>query len=200
MYAGRLTYSKSHRYSGTSLLPLPGLSGAGQNPSRPSVTAGQPHPSNYRVNVHAKTTLTEPARPGDGSYRKQGHECPERLTLKRVRGREKVSAGGQVEVPGFGHRSPHPSFVVSSRKRSHRAVNGDGVSQSLSRPGGGLPSTKSARENMDIVAAYQQVGTYRGAAAMCGTTHKTVRRIIERAEAGGKTPDRAGRSYKDTAT
>jgi hypothetical protein len=30
---------------------------------------------------------------------------------------------------------------------------------------------------------------------MCGTTHKTVRRIIERAEAGGKTPDRAGRSH-----
>ena len=50
---------------------------------------------------------------------------------------------------------------------------------------------------MDIVAAYQQVGTYRGAAAMCGTTHKTVRRIIERAEAGGKTPDRVprGRNY-----
>ena len=56
---------------------------------------------------------------------------------------------------------------------------------------------KSARENMDIVAAYQQVGTYRGAAAMCGTTHKTVRRIIERAEAGGKSPDRVprGRNY-----
>ena len=56
---------------------------------------------------------------------------------------------------------------------------------------------KSARENMDIVAAYQQVGTYRGAAAMCGTTHKTVKRIIERAEAGGKTPDRMprGRNY-----
>jgi transposase len=48
---------------------------------------------------------------------------------------------------------------------------------------------------MDIVAAYQQVGTYRGAAAMCGTTHKTVRRIIERAEAGGKAPDRAGRGH-----
>ena len=48
---------------------------------------------------------------------------------------------------------------------------------------------------MDIIAACQQVGTYRGAAAMCGTTHKTVRRIIERAEAGGKTPDRAGRSH-----
>ena len=45
---------------------------------------------------------------------------------------------------------------------------------------------KSARENMDVIAAYQLVGTYRGAAAMCGTTHKTVKCIIERAEAGGK--------------
>jgi transposase len=48
---------------------------------------------------------------------------------------------------------------------------------------------------MDIVAAYQQVGTYRGAAAMCGTTHKTVKRIIERAEAGGKSPDRVPRGH-----
>ena len=30
---------------------------------------------------------------------------------------------------------------------------------------------------MDIVAAYEQVGTYRGAAALCGTTHKTVKRV-----------------------
>jgi transposase len=37
---------------------------------------------------------------------------------------------------------------------------------------------------MDVIAAYQQVGTYRGAAAMCGTTHKTVRRIIEAAQQG----------------
>ena len=29
---------------------------------------------------------------------------------------------------------------------------------------------------MDIIAAYQLVGTYRGAAAICGTTHKTVKR------------------------
>src|SRR6266851_5725300 len=62
------------------------------------------------------------------------------------------------------------------------------------RPGG-LLSMKSARENMDVIAAYQQVGTYRGAAAMCGTTHKTVKRIIGRAEAGGKSPDRAGRGH-----
>jgi transposase len=37
---------------------------------------------------------------------------------------------------------------------------------------------------MDIVAAYEQVGTYRGAAALCGTTHKTVRRVIEANRAG----------------
>ena len=43
---------------------------------------------------------------------------------------------------------------------------------------------KSARERMDIVAAYEQVGTYRGAAALCGTTHKTVKRVIERRRAG----------------
>lgn len=38
---------------------------------------------------------------------------------------------------------------------------------------------KSARERMDIISAYREVGTYRGAAAICGTTHKTVKRVIE---------------------
>jgi len=37
---------------------------------------------------------------------------------------------------------------------------------------------------MDIISAYHEVGTYRGAADICGTTHKTVRRVMERAEAG----------------
>ena len=37
---------------------------------------------------------------------------------------------------------------------------------------------------MDIVTAYEQVGTYRGAADLCGTTHKTVKRVIERRRAG----------------
>jgi transposase len=48
---------------------------------------------------------------------------------------------------------------------------------------------------MDVIAAYQQVGTYRGAAEMCGTTHKTVKRIIERQEAGGKAPVRRPRGH-----
>lgn len=37
---------------------------------------------------------------------------------------------------------------------------------------------------MDLVAAYREVGTFRGAADMCGTTHRTVAREIRRHEAG----------------
>jgi transposase len=39
---------------------------------------------------------------------------------------------------------------------------------------------KSAREQLDILSAYAELGSYRAAAALCGTTHKTVRRIVER--------------------
>jgi hypothetical protein len=41
---------------------------------------------------------------------------------------------------------------------------------------------------MNIISAYRQVGSYRGAAELCGTTHKTVKRVIERAEEGGPRP------------
>ena len=38
----------------------------------------------------------------------------------------------------------------------------------------------SARKQLDVITAYRQVGTYRGAAEMCGFTHKTVKRIIDK--------------------
>jgi hypothetical protein len=41
---------------------------------------------------------------------------------------------------------------------------------------------------MDIISAYREVGTFRGAAAISGTTPKTVKRVIERHEAGGGVP------------
>ncbi len=41
----------------------------------------------------------------------------------------------------------------------------------------------SARKQLDIVNAYREVGTYRGAAAICGVTHKTVKRVVEREQA-----------------
>jgi transposase len=57
---------------------------------------------------------------------------------------------------------------------------------------------------MDVIAAYREVGSYRGAAAICGTTHKTVRRIIEAheaASAGAAPPTREprARNYDEVA-
>lgn len=43
---------------------------------------------------------------------------------------------------------------------------------------------KSAGECMDVVNAYLELGSYRAAAERCGTTPKTVRRIIARWKAG----------------
>jgi transposase len=48
---------------------------------------------------------------------------------------------------------------------------------------------------MDIIAAYREAGTYRGAASIAGTTHKTVKRVIERHEAGAAAPARAPRGH-----
>jgi transposase len=54
---------------------------------------------------------------------------------------------------------------------------------------------KNARERMDVLAAYREVGSYRGAAEICGTTHKTVRRIVERHEGDGAAPARKDRGH-----
>ena len=48
---------------------------------------------------------------------------------------------------------------------------------------------------MDIISAYREVGTYRGAATIAGTTPKTVKRVIDRHEAGGAAPARAAREH-----
>src|SRR5713226_9285841 len=47
---------------------------------------------------------------------------------------------------------------------------------------------KSPRDRMDILAAFHDLGSYRAAAALCGTTHKTVRRIVERQQQGPPRP------------
>ncbi len=60
------------------------------------------------------------------------------------------------------------------------------------RPG---PSLLSARKQLDVITAYRQVGTYRGAAEMCGVTHKTVKRIVERSEAAAERVERR-RNYE----
>ena len=49
---------------------------------------------------------------------------------------------------------------------------------------------KNMREELDIITAYENVGTYRGAAQVCGTTHKTVKRVVERHASGEVRPGR----------
>jgi len=46
---------------------------------------------------------------------------------------------------------------------------------------------------MQIISAYNQMGSYRAAAELCGTTPKTVRRVIERQRHGGLAPPRTQR-------
>jgi transposase len=48
---------------------------------------------------------------------------------------------------------------------------------------------------MDIISAYREAGTYRGAAVISGTTPKTVKRVIARHEAGGGAPVRSPRGH-----
>lgn len=60
----------------------------------------------------------------------------------------------------------------------------------MSPPGAAV---KSARERVQIVSAYNELGSYRAAAELCGTTHKTVRRVVERQRAGGLAPPRKER-------
>ena len=61
----------------------------------------------------------------------------------------------------------------------------------------GVP-LKSAKDRMDIISAYRQLGSYRAAAEQCGTTHKTVRRVVTKFEAdqaGIAAPPRAERGH-----
>jgi hypothetical protein len=53
---------------------------------------------------------------------------------------------------------------------------------------------RAAESQLDhlVISAYR-VGSYRGAAAVCQTTPKTVRRVIERHEAGGAGAERKPR-------
>jgi transposase len=55
---------------------------------------------------------------------------------------------------------------------------------------------KSVRERMDIISAYREVGSYHGAADICSTTPKTVKRVVEAAERSEPRPPPA-HNYDD---
>jgi transposase len=58
----------------------------------------------------------------------------------------------------------------------------------------GVP-LKSAKDRMDIISAYQQLGSYRAAAELCSTTPKTVKRVVDKFEAGDNQPARVERAH-----
>jgi hypothetical protein len=99
-----------------------------------------------------------------------------------VRGHVKVPTDGQLDVPIGGQVKVSTSLRVVSGELVAWAVTVIAPTSHLT--GQGVP-LKSARERMNIISTYREVGTYRGAAELCGTTHKTVKRAVERAEAGG---------------
>src|SRR6266511_1677798 len=57
---------------------------------------------------------------------------------------------------------------------------------------------KSPRERLDIIAAYRDLGSFRAAAALCGTTDKTVKHVVLRQQQGPP-PPRAQRRHNTAA-
>ena len=57
----------------------------------------------------------------------------------------------------------------------------------------------SARKQLDVITASRKVGTYRGAAEMCGVTHKTVQRVVERGQVAERRIARR-RNYESVRT
>ena len=51
---------------------------------------------------------------------------------------------------------------------------------------------------MDIIAAYLEVGSYRGAAAICGTTHRTVKRAVLKREERDTTSEKSAERKRNT--
>jgi transposase len=57
---------------------------------------------------------------------------------------------------------------------------------------------KNTREQLDILNAYRELGSYRAAARLCRTTDKTVKRVVQRLEAGGPYERRPRRLESNT--
>src|SRR5438132_10103045 len=78
--------------------------------------------------------------------------------------------------------SPRPRInnPIGAPARGRRCWRGQGTA--------GLPGRdahmKCLRDEMQIVNAYELVGSYRGAPALCDTTAKPVKRVLERRAAG----------------
>jgi hypothetical protein len=77
-------------------------------------------------------------------------------------------------------KSP-PDELIADTRPPRAVLELSNATSTSSREGRGV---KSPWDQMEIVNAYELLGSYRGAAELCGTTQKTVKRILEQREVG----------------
>src|ERR1035437_3846064 len=122
-----------------------------------------------------------------------------------VRGHEKVPGYGHLrsplvatKVPAFGHEKSPPLTEASTREVTWPVTV---AVQPSTRTRPRDISMQAVRKHRDMHAAYREVGSYRAAAEICGTTPKTVKRSIDaarRAESGNS-PDEVRHNYDGVA-
>ena len=59
---------------------------------------------------------------------------------------------------------------------------------------------KNTRQQLDILNAYRELGSYRAAARLCRTSDKTVKRVVQRLEADGPYERQLRRLESNTAS
>jgi hypothetical protein len=74
------------------------------------------------------------------------------------------------------------------------------VVEASHRTGSGTHAVLSERDQSDVITAYREVGTYRGAAQICGVDLKTVKRIVERSTGQAPTTGTSARVRIAAAT
>jgi len=55
---------------------------------------------------------------------------------------------------------------------------------------------KKMREKLDIITVYHETGSYRATARACGTTHRTVKRVVQQHQQGQLPAKRRPRAWQ----
>jgi len=121
--------------------------------------------------------------------------------VQRPRRRSRPSPEAhQAPVLGAGESRPatpaRPAWPKAGRPGSSPVCHG--WLEAAVSPNREEPWMKSARECMDIVNAYQELGSYRASARLCGTPHKTAKaRYRAPSSKGARTPPGGGARNTD---
>src|SRR5262249_49408808 len=115
----------------------------------------------------------------------------------------RLGVGSLLSTPAVGSLSVHGGRAVHrlcNRARVHRGVprTGKVASLQIHQPTRRTHSLKTTRDYVHIIDAYNQLGSYRAAAELCGTSDKTVKRAVERQQAGGPWSRRARALRRNT--